>query len=218
MHLNGFSRNVGEFADKLLNWLIQIANKYFPIKKKTMTDKRLVAPWITPRIMRCINKKHLWLKLLKRGIIYYSSFKSYCIALNKLLSSAEKNYYNRKFDKLSRDPKKNWKLLNGLLGKHIDAGGNQTKFLIDGVSSNDSGQISNAFSNYFAFKPRQLHMGIVGTINNYLNLVPFINSSFAFYHSTSNEVANIIRSLKRTGNIHDVPPGYLSLGLNISLL
>ena len=70
LHLNGFSRNVGEFADKLLNWLIQIANKYFPIKEKTMTDKRLVTPWI----MRCINKKHLWLKLLKRGIIYYSSF------------------------------------------------------------------------------------------------------------------------------------------------
>ena len=103
MRLGGFSVDVHLFGRELMTWLTGLTNKYFPIKTKIMTAKRTKAPWITPRIMRCINKKHYWLKLLKRKIIYYSFFKSYCRALNKLLVTAERRYHQRKFDQTSRN-------------------------------------------------------------------------------------------------------------------
>ena len=121
----------------VLDCLTQITNKYFPVKSKTVTAKRINAPWITPQIMRCINKKHYWLKLLKRRVIFYSSFKSYCSLLNKLLRVAEKSYYQSKFDSIGSNSKKNWKLLNNFLGNNTAAENKPTRILLDGNSLSD---------------------------------------------------------------------------------
>ena len=215
--LQPLSENLGDtivYGGRVLDCLTQVANHYFPFKRKTATAKRFEAPWITQLIMRCINKKHYWLKLLKRRVIYYSSFKSYCSLLNKLLSVAEKKYYESKFDKLGSNSKKNWRLLNSFLNKDSLADSKPTRIIVDGVTLNGSKQIANAFSDHFISKPQRLHNSVLNPVGDYLHLVPFINSSIYMCLSSPGEVVCAIQSLKKTGLLHDVPPRMLRLGVN----
>ena len=63
------------------NFLKNMQNKYFPIKTKTLSQKRLRAPWLISDIMRCIRKKHEWHRLAKQELIRFESYKRYSSAL-----------------------------------------------------------------------------------------------------------------------------------------
>ena len=90
-------------------------NKYFPIKTKYLSPKRLRSPWLTPEVLSCINKKHDWYRKLKQKSISRSSYNEYCRALRELLNLAEREYYETKLNSLGNDCKKNWALLNKIL-------------------------------------------------------------------------------------------------------
>ena len=84
--INAFSfltDDVNMETSRVLDWLKSLADKYFPIKHKTVTGRRSDAPWLTSDIIRCINKKHRWFKLLKAKLITYNCYKKYCNILKK---------------------------------------------------------------------------------------------------------------------------------------
>ena len=78
----------------LVDFLIKLSNKYFPIKTKQISTKRINSPWVTDVILRCVKKKQVWFKLLKRNRITLFSYKKYCKALRNLLNLAEEEYYS----------------------------------------------------------------------------------------------------------------------------
>ena len=84
----------------------EMLKKYFLLKRKTITSKRLLAPWLCNDIMVCIHKKHKWHKMAKQGLISFCSYKKYCTLLRKLLTLAEKDYFLKKLNSLGTDPKK----------------------------------------------------------------------------------------------------------------
>ena len=98
--------DVDSYADYLLEFLYKLLNKYFPIKTKFYTTKRLKAPWLSADVIRCIDKKQDWYKKMKLGRITKGSYSSYCAALRTVLDTAEKEYYNKKFDSLGNNSKK----------------------------------------------------------------------------------------------------------------
>ena len=68
--------------------------------------------------------------------------------------------------------------------------------------------------NYFISKPQQLHANIAESDQSYINLVPFEISTLVFFPSMDNEVSNIIRSLKKTGDLYQIPTQLFQLGSN----
>ena len=61
--------NPNEYAEYVVNFMKSLMNNFFPIKLKTITQRRLHSPWITTRIMKCIRKKHRWFRLLRNSLI-----------------------------------------------------------------------------------------------------------------------------------------------------
>ena len=202
------THDIDLFENYFTNFLKLILDKYFPIKLKTITQKRLRAPWITGDIMACIKKKHFWYKLAKLNKITFESYKSYCKILRKILRLAEENYHTKKLDSLGTDTKKNWKLLNKLLGrKSTDI---SDHFIISGASVTDPNLIANEFNKYFIEQPREIVNNIPDAVENYLDVVPLVESQWDFLPTDPDEVANIIKKLKNNSSITDIPTFFLN--------
>ena len=85
----------------------------------------------------------------------------YCKALNRLLNIAEEEYFERKFISMKSDMKKNWKLLNDMLGRNRRTV--HQEFVIDGVGTEEGAVISKSFCDYFIAYPKSIHDGIPAT-------------------------------------------------------
>ena len=195
-------QNANECAKYIENFMLAILNKYFPIKTKILKTKRLNSPWITPDIVRCIDKKHEWFRLFKTGRISHYSYKKYCNALRDLLRIAEEDYHVYKLQSLEKNSKQNWTILNGLLGRKRS--NISDHFTINDRLISDPTVIANEFCNYFVEHPINIHQSILPSQNDYSNLIPFSNCNLIFDHCTPAEVYTVINKLKKDGPSSDV--------------
>ena len=126
-------------------------NKYFPIRIKHISYKRLKSPWITSAILRCIKKKHRWHRLYKEGIITYRSYNEYAADTRMLLRVAEEEYYARKLSSFGDDMKRNWQIMNKLLGKKkVNI---PDHFNIQSTEVSNPSAIAKSFCEYFINHP-----------------------------------------------------------------
>ena len=93
-------------AIEITNWLTYLNNKYFPIKTKQISQKRITMPWLDDQIMTLINKKHHLFRLAKNDEIEFSSFSEYCKKLKHLLKVVENKYHRKYFNANRFNPKK----------------------------------------------------------------------------------------------------------------
>ena len=203
------SRNPNEQAVYLNNFLIKILNKYFPIKTKSISPKRIKAPWITTKIIKCIQKKHRWFRLMRSGRITNISYKQYAAELRKLLRMAEEKYYQRKLLSLNNDMKRSWKILNKLLGRNQMSPSNS--FLINNQNISDPKNISEAFSKYFVEHPKNIHDSIPPSTVDFSGLIPRNNNTANFPLCTENEVYLLLCKMKKEGSFEDIPRKFLRL-------
>jgi len=196
-------------AEYIGDFLMKLLNKYFPIKTKQVTSKRILTPWMDRNVLKCVDKKHRWYRLWKAGEIATELYKRYCTELRKLLRMAKEDYYRGKLSSLGNNPRKNWKIMNSLLGrKNMQL---SDSFVIDGTSTCDKDTITNAFNNYFVSHPIALHAAVPPPLNGYLNLIPIQANSMYFHHCTEREVFINISKLKSEGNIEDISSRFLKL-------
>ena len=193
----------------ITKFLTEILNKYFPIKQKFISRRRLNTPWLTNKIRKCIDKKHRWFRMSRNGIISPESYKQYCVDLKKLLYIAKSNYYSRKFNTLRSNCKKNWAILNQLLGKEKNSISN--KFDVDGVMCTDPDIIANKFNEYFINHPLNIQRNIPISTTNFSNLVPYQGIIFNFDECSEDEVLLEIDRLNKSGGINDLPCKFLKM-------
>ena len=67
-----------------------------------------------------------------------------------MLKRAKKKYFEDKFDRYSGDSKNTWRLLNDLTFRKRNKNGSPTEIEINGITTQDSTQIAEAFSSYFS--------------------------------------------------------------------
>ena len=203
------SNNANSYANYLSNFLIRLCNRYFPIKTKLITEKKIKSPWINSIIVKCIRKKHRWHRLVKLGLITKCSYSKYVKEVRRLLKIAESEYYLNSFKKLGGDVKRNWRLLNKLLGRSSRSPLNS--FQIDGLCVSDHSEISNAFNTYFVNHPQNILETIPhSSSSSSLDLVPVVVSNCeVLYPCTVDEAATAISSLKKNGDLNDIPRKFL---------
>ena len=64
------SDNVNVEVDRFIDWFTNLTNKYFPLKRKTVSPKGTCAPWLTARIKKCIAKKTQMVQIIKSKTYY----------------------------------------------------------------------------------------------------------------------------------------------------
>ena len=201
--------DANDYTNYLTSSLNRLLNKYFPIKCKIITHKRIQSPWITSKIKKCIEKKHRWYRLWKGGLITLTSYKRYCSSLRNLLRIAKKNYYVHKLNSLNNDPKKNWKLLNKMMNKNVK--GIPDEFIINGSSCADPQLVANAFNTYFVDHPHQIHENIDESNGDYSNIISQNTNTMYFDFFDELEILKVICNLKKEGDRQDISRRFIKL-------
>ena len=154
--------------------------------------------------------------MAKAGRILYVSYRKYCNALRDLLRMAEEDYHVKRLESLKKDQKRNWAVLNALLGRKTNTISDY--FIIDGVEVHDPLTIANEFCNYFVNHPKHnIQDDIPSSQNDYTENIPLYNYRFILDHVTSDDVNLAIKKLKKEGPKNDLSVRFLKLcGLQLS--
>lgn len=93
----------------------KLIDKFMPLKK--LTKKQLCfyhKPWISKGLRKSIKRKHtLFRKSVKLGTsVAIAKYKQYSNMLTKLKTVAYKNFYSNKFNDVSADKGKTWRVIN----------------------------------------------------------------------------------------------------------
>ena len=153
-----FSYDEGGF-NKFCDTLDNMIEHNFRTDTSCLTSKRnrLFNPWITSGIIASVHTKtHLYKKWKKTctdsnplGCYeLYNQYKDYRKILCKLIKSAKKSYYSKKFTNAAGNIKKTWGLINELRGK--SKSNIKSSFIVDGNLVTDRRQIADGFNAFFS--------------------------------------------------------------------
>ena len=191
-------------------WFRRLTDKYFPIRTKFISKKRLTNPWLTTRLIKCIRNKHWLYGRLKLGIISVDMYKTYTTLLRVALKMAEQDYRKSYFDSIRGNSRKTWSCINDMLGSRAKEIAQE--FLIGGVQTDNKQTISNAFADYFKSIPQTIKSSIVKPPNDLITNIPRFGMSMVFYSADDLEVERIVNRLKRSNEKYDISVVVLKLG------
>ena len=198
----------GKSVSCFINHLWLLLNKYFPIKKKFLSQKRILKPWLSSKLIKCIDKKHKLFGLLKRKQIPYKYFKAYSSLLKYTLKLVERNFYRKKFKK-SGTSGEVWRTYRGMIGDFTTKNNYVIKH--NGSTVVDERDLTKLFNEYFSFVPSQMVSSIEKSLNNYNEQIPISMTSMYFNPTTADEVRAVIGKLKASNGLNDLPTKFIKL-------
>ena len=101
-----------------------------------------------------------------------------------MLREAEKAYYARRFNFLSRDKKRDWQSSNDLLSK------SSRRVLVPRVQAHI---IANEFNEYLVEHPPTVHNNIAVSSSNLISIVSVHHNNMIMHETTKAEASNTIR-------------------------
>ena len=187
------------------NYYGQVLKAYdisFPLTNMAIKQKS-VAPWMTVRLKRCIDKKSKLYKSYLKGRISKLEYTQYKNKLTNLVSRVKALYYARLFLENASNSKKIWNILNDLLkGRPVST---LKELMVDGVILKGNAlmtHINKYFINIAANLCVTVPDGLV-----FRCLAPPVLASCFFRPTNALEVSEILRRLKNKGSrILDIHP------------
>ena len=197
---------VHEACDKFVSYLDDVYCKYFPLKTKFISEKRLCKPWLSPRLKKLIDKKSHYFKLFRLGLISKVTNNIYKNQVNISIRRAKNLYFLNAFNEAKTNMRKSWNLIRNLLGsdskkqaiKKISVGGHEF------VEASD---IAEQFNNFFCSVAEDLASQLPPPSQPHSNFftTPYPNN-FYIFDLTVSECNNIISKLKLTkSNVNSMP-------------
>ena len=176
------------------------------VKKKFNRKKDKVNDWITPAILKSVNKKNRLYAAYHRLPFEHPErlerlrrFKEYENLLNKVIRARKADFYNNQFANYNGNIKKTWQNIKNLLNKNQKPISFPTVFIDDkGEGISDPQKIANSFNDFFT----DIGPNLAKTIDtdgkpsaeSFLPNVPQ-DLNFSFAHTTREEVRKIIMNL-----------------------
>ena len=192
-------------------FISQLNSKYcesFAKKTKLSTKKRTFNPWMNENILKLINFKSEYYRLLRIGVVSNSENNLFKNKVNSIVKKAKKNYHKELFEKCRSNLRKTWSNINKIISP------NSCKIEIDKINVNgtditDKIEIANNFNNYFSNVASTLVNNIPHSTLDPISLIPFCTSSLVLNPVTYSECQTVIQNLKLTKTNEDELPVYL---------
>ena len=172
----------------------------FPIKTKTVTNKQLSKPWITPELKQLIDRKSQYFELYRLGVITHAENNSFKNTINSKIKRTKADYYKKRFLKLKNNIKSTWSLLSSLMSRGT------TKMQINCILHNDieysnETDIANIFNRYFNQVADELSDRLPDLPNvDPLDYVSRVEQSMYLFPLTEDELCKHITSIKPKKN------------------
>ena len=127
-------------------------NHFLPYRTKRVSYRKLRRePWITPALMKSINRgKVLYKHQLQGNTMMRIKYKEYNTILNKVKRHAKKQYYIDKCTEFKSNTKHLWKTINKIVGKTNDKSTVINELVVQNKTLTHPVEISNQFCTYFS--------------------------------------------------------------------
>ena len=181
--------------------------KYFPLKIKYMSEKRLSKPWFTPTQKKLIDKKSASYKKYCLGLITKEMHNFTNNEVNAAIRKAKQVFYLNSFQQARSNMRKSWSLIHNLLGTKCKKSEIAELFIGDHTYSEPS-DIADQLNNYFCSIAEDLASKLPEPTTS-SNMPHFENirpNSFYLFPVTTAECIKLINSLKLTKTEIDSMP------------
>ena len=91
---------------------------FFPLKTRTVGDKRLKNPWVSGETLSMIRLKSEYYKKFKNNLISREENNRLRNRLNKMIEKDKKEYYRNLFANTNNNMKKSWNIIRSLTGSN----------------------------------------------------------------------------------------------------
>jgi len=189
-----FDSDVDSSVQCVVDIFYDLYNKHCPLRKKSVSQKRLSKPWMNNELLLNVNRKHSLFRSYKRGETDFEAYRTFKNILKRRINHAKNCYYQYKF--MSNDYKTMWNTINSLnngqtkkkcSGPPLDA--------FDGVAIHNDMDLSMHFNDYFSTIGSNLSGSIAGNRDDALNYMDDGGlASFFVRPSSAEEVSRIISS------------------------
>lgn len=189
------SFDIDEYVENFDKTLNDLYCKCFPIKIKYVSNKQVINPWVTPRILELIHAKSEYFELFKLGIVSNAENNSYKNKVKSYIDKSKIAYYKKSFHENSKNLRATWKIINSLISNGV-SNSNIESILYEGLNYSKNDEIAEIFNNYFNSNATLLDDSLPTNHVDPLSYVPRNSHSMFLHPITRGECIKIINNLK----------------------
>lgn len=192
-------------ADRAIHTLVNKLSRLLNTNTVTVnipSRKRIVKPWITPGLLRCIRHRDKLFRKTKKQpnnediMIIYKRYKLFC---NKILRKVKTDYERSEFQKHKKNPKQMWKLIKKL--SNLNQRVPPPDELLSTCTNPESSV--NSINSFFANVGKDLASKLISTSPDTSTQVPHkekdasVRESMVLLCTDEKEIEEIILGLRR---------------------
>lgn len=185
--------------EKFSKFLDQSYCKHFPKKVMYISRKRINNPWVTSHLKKLSVKKSNYYKRLNLGEITQQENNPIRNEVNYAIRAAKSKYFTDAFDKNKNNMKKQWNIINKLMGRNLNPGKAIDKLVMGEVEYSDPSGIAEELNNFFASIADKLEASLPPICSTDMVHHDYLVNSFYLHSVTEHECLDVIKKLKLTG-------------------
>ena len=176
------------------NLFLEILDIHAPLRKRKVRNKP--TPWLTPSVKKMMYQRdHLKKISIKNGSSHLlEAYKEARNRVNAAIKKAKKDYVTAEVTNNTHDPRRSWKAVNLLLGRHSKITG-ITEVRVDEDVITDPIDISNAFNHHFSTIGKKTSENVRSTEVLPESYVQPSTSQFKFNEITMPTVCALLKKL-----------------------
>ena len=107
--------NAKSATGQFFNIMQHSYEKSFPIKEKTITDKKNKKPWVSDELLKDMEARDKLNRAVNKNKVERKIFTDFRNELENRLREAKTTYFRKKFEEHSKNIKKTWEIINSVI-------------------------------------------------------------------------------------------------------
>ena len=181
-----------------------VLDRHAPFKQaKKQQKKEKIKPWVTMKIRDKTYKQMIKAKTNQQKLIKHEIYKRYRNRIIDLLRISKQSYYQSFFEENKKNSKALWEGIHEIIYcKKNKKGSGLSSLLVDGQTITKPRDMAENFNEFFTSVGVNLQKKIPPTKRHFSDYLQNPNNeSFFLFHTTPEEVYDIIKTLKSSKSV-----------------